>query len=448
MRPTVLFFTFVYVLFSQPLLAQTHPPCLSESSDFDGDGWGWEFNRSCIVDETSTGSPICEDPDGDGYGWDGFGTCLAETANTTGNEAGCVDSDGDGYGWDGEQTCLIEATSAVTPQGGQSAATECIDPDGDGYGWDGTQTCLVNAASVQSETECVDPDGDGFGWDGTKTCLVESAPVVVAQAGTGPQSPEGSGVCVDPDGDGFGWNGTATCVTGLLSGVTDVVLMMGQSNALGEDTAVDPDGLDSVNNNIIAWTQFDGWQVADLCTQIWQKGWFPWRGGVCSNHPAFQIAKGIVAADPSRKVAIIPTGVAGKPISWWDRGALAYELAEEHTREALAALPGKNQVDLVAWSQGEANDGVEDEWYNKLTDMISRLRSESWFNSQETVFIAQETKDSSVNDTLPRFDSDGDDLTNWVRASDLSTKDGVHWSASALRTLGNRYAAKFLSVAD
>ncbi len=420
MRHIAFVFMGVCLMLSQSLNAQTHPLCLSVLSDSDGDGWGWEFDRTCVVHETSS------------------------------NVALCVDSDGDGYGWNGTETCLIESTAPVTQQ---SDSTECVDPDGDGYGWNGTETCLLESTAPVTQqsdsTECVDTDGDGFGWNGTETCLVEStAPVT---------SPSTGSECIDADGDGFGWNGTETCVIesappftppSVLADVTDVVLMMGQSNALGEDTNVDPANLDAIDENIIAWTQFDGWQVADLCSQIWQKGWFPWRGGVCSNHPAFQIAKGIIAADPSRKVAIIPTGVAGKPISWWDDGAVAYELASDQVTKALAALPGHTEVDLVAWSQGEANHGAEDVWYDKLTDLIARMRAEAWMDPQETVFIAQETKDSSVNERLPSLDSDNDALTAWIPASDLTTKDGVHWSAPALRTLGDRYAATYLSLAN
>ena len=462
MRLTVLFFILLYPVLSQTLSAQTHPACLSPSSDTDGDGFGWEFNRSCVVDQsTSVAARVCVDTDGDGYGWDGFDTCTVITDGSGGagsnnaSSAVCIDSDGDGFGWDGTDTCLVEVVPPVSTQSSTALSPlECVDSDGDGFGWDGTDTCLVEPAqpvSAQSSTvspsECIDSDGDGFGWDGTDTCLVEAVPTVSTQSSAAISTRE----CIDSDGDGFGWDGFDTCTVPGTSrpydGVTDVILMMGQSNALGEDTNVDPQGLDATNNNIIAWTQFDGWQVADLCSQIWQKGWFPWRGGVCSNHPAYQIAKGIVAVDPTRKVAIIPTGIAGKPISWWDDGALAYELASEQATNALAALPGHNSVNLVAWSQGEANDGVEDVWYNKLTDLISRMRSESWMDSQETAFIAQETKNSSVNQKLPLFDSDNDSLTNWIPASDLPTKDGVHWSASALRTLGNRYAAKYLSIA-
>jgi len=404
-------FSVFLAIYSTTLLAQSHPSCLSALSDADGDGWGWESGASCIVDATSGITPFCEDTDGDGWGWDGMQTCVVSVSpvvttptgsnnNVTGNNtlSACVDSDGDGWGWDGTQTCLMPAGPTITPQGGGPTP---------GNNQNGPNTA------------CVDDDGDGFGWDGTSTCVASRVPPV-----------------------------PPATTPGVVAGVTDVILMMGQSNALGEDTSVQPNSLDSPDNSIIVWTEFDGWQVADLCSQIWQKGWFPWRGGVCSNHPAFQIAKNIVNSNQSRKVALIPTGMAGKPISWWDDGAIAYVLAKAQAEAALSNLPGHDEVTFVAWSQGEADHGAETIWFNKLNNLISRLRNESWVDSQSTVFIAQETKDSSVNSKLSLFDTDSDSLTHWIPASDLPTKDGLHWSAPALRELGSRYAAKYLSVAN
>lgn len=401
---------FIFVLlacliFAPAVFAQQYPSCLSAASDIDGDGWGWEFNQSCIVDETSTNTPLCEDTDGDGWGWNGTDTCTVPASSTgtvAGNPGGsphpildpaiCIDVDGDGYGWDGSDTC-IPSNTANTPVTTQSNT--------------GTPSTLI----------CVDVDGDGYGWDGFDTC----DPGTIAST-----PPSGTPQVSDT--------------------VTDVVLMMGQSNALGENTLVDIQGVDAPSNNIVVWTQSNGWQIADLCTQIWQKGWFPWRGGVCSNHPAFQIAKGIIKSDPTRKVAIIPTGVAGKPISWWDTNGVAYAQAKLHVETALASLPEKNEVNLVAWSQGEADNGTEDAWFVKLNDLFSRLRSESWVNPQQTIFIAQETKHSSINTKVPLLATDNDNLTGWIPASDLTTKDGVHWSANALREIGNRYANEYLSL--
>jgi len=386
------------------------PVCLTDS-DLDGDGWGWENSASCRI-------------------------VGPATTNTQ-----CIDSDGDGYGWDGTTTCTVGSQSTVSQSSGQSSGQSnvlgsgiCVDSDGDGYGWDGTATCEVNPV-VASSSACIDSDGDGYGWDGTTTCQVAS---VAATS------------CIDTDGDGYGWDGTTTCTVGVTpppsgnpTDVTDVILMMGQSNALGENTQVDLNQ-DSVDSRVIVWTQFNGWQIGNLCTQKWQKAWFPWRGGLCSNHPAFQIAKHIVELDGSRKVAVIPTGSAGKPIRWWDANGIADALVNATVQTALGSL-GKSQVDLIAWSQGEADHGNESAWKLKLDDLISRLRQRPWFDASQGQFIAQETKWSSVNSKVRELGTDGDPLTDWVQASDQPTKDGVHWSAAALRVISERFANEYIN---
>ena len=64
------------------------PYCQHSTSDPDGDGWGWENNQSCIVNNDSTPftpvnngntHPACvsadSDPDGDGWGWENQRSC-------------------------------------------------------------------------------------------------------------------------------------------------------------------------------------------------------------------------------------------------------------------------------------------------------------------------------------------------------------------------------------
>ncbi len=82
-----------------PFLSDAAPPptCQSASSDPDGDGWGWENNKSCKVQKVTTTNntsggqdPNCPDPDGDGWGWDGSASCIPfggqqDTNNNTNN---------------------------------------------------------------------------------------------------------------------------------------------------------------------------------------------------------------------------------------------------------------------------------------------------------------------------------------------------------------------------
>lgn len=400
------------LLLTSSALAQEFPFCQSSSSDLDGDGWGWENQSSCIVNNTNSSTT----------------TTLPSNSSKP-----CIDEDGDGWGWNGTASCIPDSTGATTTTTAPSGSRPCIDEDGDGWGWDGVKSCIPGATGATTTTTS-SPSGS------TSTTTT---------------SPSIAGPCVDEDGDGYGWDGVKSCTpegnendnnnTSITSGITDIVVMMGQSNALGHDTKVNL-SLDSPNDRVIVWTEFNGWQVADLCTQKWQNGWFPWRGGLCSNHPAFQIAKAIVNDEPNKKVAFIPTGYSGKPISFWDPEGPAYVAAKLHVEEALAELPAGSKVNLIAWSQGEADHGSEDNWYNKLVNLIFRLRGETWFDAQNSVFIAQETKWASVNTRVKDLASDNDSLTDWIPAEDLPTKDGVHWSGDSLRELGKRYSAKYLNI--
>lgn len=61
-----------------------YPYCVSAASDPDGDGWGWEDSRSCVVRASGgtapNGYPYCvsaaSDPDGDGWGWENSRSCV------------------------------------------------------------------------------------------------------------------------------------------------------------------------------------------------------------------------------------------------------------------------------------------------------------------------------------------------------------------------------------
>jgi hypothetical protein len=62
---------------SPPPTAVAYPACSGAAADPDGDGWGWEPARSCVVagvevpggDGAPACSPSATDPDGDGWGW-------------------------------------------------------------------------------------------------------------------------------------------------------------------------------------------------------------------------------------------------------------------------------------------------------------------------------------------------------------------------------------------
>ena len=81
------------------------------------------------------------------------------------------DPDGDGYGFENNTTCEVTANSS--PVGGASS-NECIDDNADGWGWNGTSSCQVPI--VPTDCVDTDPVGDGWGWDGSTSCRVVPAP--------------------------------------------------------------------------------------------------------------------------------------------------------------------------------------------------------------------------------------------------------------------------------
>jgi mannan endo-1,4-beta-mannosidase len=72
---------------ANPTAPNGYPYCASSASDPDGDGWGWENSRSCVVrggaadvQYARNGYPYCasssSDPDGDGWGWEFNRSCV------------------------------------------------------------------------------------------------------------------------------------------------------------------------------------------------------------------------------------------------------------------------------------------------------------------------------------------------------------------------------------
>ena len=125
---------------------------------------------------SSLASAECVDSDGDGYGWDGKKTCIV---NAVSNSQKCIDPDGDGWGWANNKSCKVSESQTNSTKLNSEApnnfnasfrnSSKCVDTDGDGYGWDGQKSCRI---SRPSQGKCIDSDGDGYGWDGKQSCRV------------------------------------------------------------------------------------------------------------------------------------------------------------------------------------------------------------------------------------------------------------------------------------
>ncbi len=240
--------------------------------------------------------------------------------------------------------------------------------------------------------------------------------------------------------------------------VTDVFLTAGQSNAAGANTHYEPynSSKDKVNNRVIVWTERNQWEIADPYSQSWHNGVFPSGKSVVYNHPGFQIGRAIAEQDQCRVVAFISTAAPGMPIDFWRNDTDGhYSYIANKVTNALNALPGKHQVDMIWWMQGEAdNDQDVGRYIYKMNDLIGRFRSESWF-LHDGYFLANETGwFPYANQAIRSLGHDGNAYTDFSRGEDrvddpfpsLSSEQQfkTHFNEVSLRKIGDLVAGKYL----
>ncbi len=262
----------------------------------------------------------------------------------------------------------------------------------------------------------------------------------------------------DPDQTGAQDPGAGVSAAGAAT-ITDVVLITGQSNALGSQTTFDP-ALDQPVDRFYAYTN-NGWQIANLA-QVWDLGWHPARGldGDPHNNFGFHFGKTIVSQRSDRVVGIILVTAPGEGIAHWDTDGFFYRKLRNKTLLALNDLPHKSMLDGILWHQGEtdwsssgSNDPdleefpPNDYYSNKLWALISSLRMENWFTADRP-FICGETARSPINSRLNALNRDNDGWTACVPGAGLSTHDEeqVHFTAESLRQLGANYADVYLQM--
>ncbi len=227
--------------------------------------------------------------------------------------------------------------------------------------------------------------------------------------------------------------------------ITDLVLVTGQSNALGAGTSYDQ-YIDSPNRQVFAFTD-NGWQVADL-NQVWDRGWFPRNDPNTdpSNNFSLHFGKRIAERRTDRVVGFILITAPGMPISHWQQDGQFFGDIRNKVSRAINELPYKSNLDVILWHQGESDGEDRDEYSAALYDLIERFRSEPWFGYGYP-FICGETARSPVNQQLRKLNRDSDPWTACIAAEGLPTiRDNAHFSAESLRTMGKRYADAYLEM--
>lgn len=249
-----------------PLPASAQATCTAANADPDGDGWGWENNASCVVSGSAASTAVTS---GNGSSLDSAAEALLNSYPSCSSSA--VDDNGDGWGWENNRTCLVRSSTTSTAAAQSDAATAVLngvpvcsgsvaDDNGDGWGWENYRSCRFDSATVQASTTqptpapaqsseidsstgapvCLsaasDTNNDGWGFESGRSCVVTAesgaasaatsvivpgdAPPPVAAAVPGFSN--GNPICLtdasDAGNNGFGYENNRTCV--VVNGVT------------------------------------------------------------------------------------------------------------------------------------------------------------------------------------------------------------------------------------
>ena len=230
-----------------------------------------------------------------------------------------------------------------------------------------------------------------------------------------------------------------------LADITDLILVTGQSNALGAGTSFDA-ALDASDERVFAFTE-NGWQVASL-RQVWDRGWFPRTNPNTdpANNFSLHFGKRVIERSPQRVVGFVLITAPGQAIKHWQPQGQFFNEIRNKVSWAISDLPNKSSVDGILWHQGES-DGRDDHVYgDTLYDLISAFQNEPWF-APGRPFICGETASLPVNNQLQKLNRDNNPNTGCIAAEGLPTfPDGSHFNTESLRIIGRRYGDFYVDM--
>jgi len=146
--------------------------CVDASTDPDGDGWGYEYDASCIVpgsyENTTRIACVVGDAVPTQVGPPAGSPGVVVENECVGLCVAAIDDDGDGWGWEFEHTCVM--AGSVTAMASLACETAGEIPVVDLTGSPGR---LIDERCVPfCATEGSDPEGDGYGYEFGQDCLV------------------------------------------------------------------------------------------------------------------------------------------------------------------------------------------------------------------------------------------------------------------------------------
>lgn len=175
--------------------------------------------------------------------------------------------------------------------------------------------------------------------------------------------------------------------------------------------------------------------------------------------PGRAFADALVARDPRIVVGLVPTAVGGSPIASWEPAAAD---AATHTHpyddalRRVRAAESSGHVVAILWHQGESdsNERAAPLYEARLRTLIARLRSD--VGAPDAPFLIGElgrfpespwSPWRAAVDSVHRRVAATTPHAAYVSAEGLAHRgDTLHFSTTAARELGRRYAAAYFTL--
>jgi hypothetical protein len=258
----------------------------------------------------------------------------------------------------------------------------------------------------------------------------------------------------------LGVSALAACSSGRTSatsarpaaspGGMQLFLLAGQSNMAGRGKVESQDSV--VSTRVLKLDSTMHW-VPAVDPLHWDK---PAIVGV---GPGRSFARALVARDPNVTIGLVPAAVGGSPISSWEPGALDPATRTHPYDDALARLrvaQKSGTLRAILWHQGEADATPARSvlYAAKLRALIARFRADAgdpnlpFVIGQLGRFYKPASDDVRRVDSVHRAIAASVPNVAYVPSEGLRDKgDTVHFDAASARTLGERYAMAYLTLA-